>query len=695
MQGRIGSQHVLAFVCLILGVTSSWSLNSAVADTDVGNIAIVEADATILPESFDLDRMTLEFTPNVGGGYNVTAIPFTFESNTGANLGLKDNDAVQLSLGFIFRFFGVPWPTVFISANGFVNFKELSFSIDESFEAFVCGVPSIAVLSNDFNPSVIGRVLFNGLGNRAVVTWQGVPKVGTANANTFQVVLFNNGTIRMSYNGVAVKDGLVGIAKGNIDPTKCNTALGSSIDFTAGPIIGRDELSSLFIAQLFVDPANTIFIPTIPLQAITRKFYQTHADTFDQLVIITNFAQRLVGAAAVERTVHLSVDGIGSPPFDISAVYGSTGRLSSVVNMNSLASYPADPRSSATLSTLGEEVGHLWLTYALFLDDKEMPREDLLGRGGAHWSFFVDTNASFMDGNNWVDRGDGRFTSYETDARYSALDQYFMGLRTPAEVAGFFFIANPVPASSCNSLNGKTCPPAVGVTVTGTRQNVSIRQIIAAVGPRNPASGFTAENRTNVLRQAFILLTRPGALPIADDIRKWEGIRAAWIPYFAAATDNRGTVDTDLGTRNQNRPPNGTIDTPPANVTITQGQSVNFAGTGTDPEGDLPLAFMWNFGGGDPSSTQKDPGAVPFNTAGTFTVTFTVTDRLGIVDPTPDIRIITVNTRPSDDGGGSGGGCTISSGAVFDPILVGLVGLAAVLVSKSTVAYYIRYFRYL
>jgi hypothetical protein len=74
MQGRIGSQHVLAFVCLILGVTVSWSLNSAVADTDVGNIAIVEADATILPESFDLDRMTLEFTPNVEGGYNVTAI---------------------------------------------------------------------------------------------------------------------------------------------------------------------------------------------------------------------------------------------------------------------------------------------------------------------------------------------------------------------------------------------------------------------------------------------------------------------------------------------------------------------------------------------------------------------------------------------------------------------------------------------
>jgi len=88
-----------------------------------------------------------------------------------------------------------------------------------------------------------------------------------------------------------------------------------------------------------------------------------------------------------------------------------------------------------------------------------------------------------------------------------------------------------------------------------------------------------------------------------------------------------------------NYPPNGAIDIPFADVTIDVGDWVEFAGTGTDPDGDLPLSFLWNFG--DPAiadSTEEAPGPVP----GTYTVIFTVTDDLGLSDPTPATRIITV-----------------------------------------------------
>src|SRR5690606_37569191 len=37
-----------------------------------------------------------------------------------------------------------------------------------------------------------------------------------------------------------------------------------------------------------------------------------------------------------------------------------------------------------------------------------------------------------------------------------------------------------------------------------------------------------------------------------------------------------------------------------------------------------------------------DPGSVQFNSPGTFTVTFRVTDSLGLADPTPPTRTITV-----------------------------------------------------
>lgn len=78
-----------------------------------------------------------------------------------------------------------------------------------------------------------------------------------------------------------------------------------------------------------------------------------------------------------------------------------------------------------------------------------------------------------------------------------------------------------------------------------------------------------------------------------------------------------------------NRPPVATITAPAGNVTITQGQSVDFAGTGSDPDGN-PITYAWTFQGATPSTaTVADPAPVAFNTAGTFTVTFTVRDSVG------------------------------------------------------------------
>jgi hypothetical protein len=99
-------------------------------------------------------------------------------------------------------------------------------------------------------------------------------------------------------------------------------------------------------------------------------------------------------------------------------------------------------------------------------------------------------------------------------------------------------------------------------------------------------------------------------------------------------------------TESPNRAPNGVIDTPANKVTIIQGQTVRFTGSGTDPDGPLPLSFLWTFAGGAPNSTLEDPGDVTFNTVGTFTVIFTVTDAAGLSDPTPDTRTITVTPMP-------------------------------------------------
>ncbi len=93
-----------------------------------------------------------------------------------------------------------------------------------------------------------------------------------------------------------------------------------------------------------------------------------------------------------------------------------------------------------------------------------------------------------------------------------------------------------------------------------------------------------------------------------------------------------------------NNAPDGAIDAPTEDMTIDVGGSVDFAGTYSDPDGDSPQSFNWTFGpdSGIPDSDQENPGLKQFNNPGSFIVTFTVVDSLGLTDPTPDTRTITV-----------------------------------------------------
>ena len=96
--------------------------------------------------------------------------------------------------------------------------------------------------------------------------------------------------------------------------------------------------------------------------------------------------------------------------------------------------------------------------------------------------------------------------------------------------------------------------------------------------------------------------------------------------------------------------PEGVIDSPAGNVAIITGDPVSFAGTGSDPDGQTPLSFRWDFGGAAPAATEEDPGEVIFSVPGTYTITFSVTDNLGIEDPTPATRTVTVRDNQAPAG---------------------------------------------
>jgi len=91
-----------------------------------------------------------------------------------------------------------------------------------------------------------------------------------------------------------------------------------------------------------------------------------------------------------------------------------------------------------------------------------------------------------------------------------------------------------------------------------------------------------------------------------------------------------------------NQPPDGRITNPSADVTITAGQTVTFAGDGADPDGSI-ARYSWVFPGGSPGvSASPTPGAVRFSTPGTYIASLTVVDDRGENDPSPPMRTITV-----------------------------------------------------
>ncbi len=89
-------------------------------------------------------------------------------------------------------------------------------------------------------------------------------------------------------------------------------------------------------------------------------------------------------------------------------------------------------------------------------------------------------------------------------------------------------------------------------------------------------------------------------------------------------------------------PPKGSISAPATDVTISPGQSVNFAGSATDPDGPV-TSYSWIFPDGTPpSSSVPSPGLVTFNDPGTYVCSLTARDEFGVNDPSPPTRTVTV-----------------------------------------------------
>jgi hypothetical protein len=453
----------------------------------------------------------------------------SLRADLGRRLRLADDDTSEEAMASPFAFYGRQRFSVFVNSDGNLTFDSGDTGTDaRSLGRVLTGAPRVAPFFADLDPSAGGGIFVNASPDAFTVTWCEVPDYDATGKVTAQASLLSGGAVEIRIDAsTTLKDAVVALSPGATG-TFTGLDLSSAAASSAG---GSGAVGERFAAEAALD-----------LVAVSRRFYVEAADSYDQLVFWTDTRVTDSGTFAFETTVNNAVSGIGQEQVALADAYGSGGRLASLVVMDELAKYPADPGQRAngentTLSLVAHETGHRWGATLQFREPRGAVTDAWLGRQRAHWSFFCDSDASVLEGNDIEDQGGGSFRTAATVQRYGPFDLYAMGLLAESEVPPAFYVDNPSGASQ-----DRESPPRTGVSFTGTRREVSIGDVVAAMGPRNPP----ASRAPRAHRQAWVYVVSRGRAADPAAIAKLDTIRRAFEGFFLSATGGRMSVETRL-----------------------------------------------------------------------------------------------------------------------------------------------------
>lgn len=512
------------------------------ASRDIGNIAVMEEDSGIVSRRslFNLKQRTLRFSPQ-GASYRYQTLPSDYspaEQSEGTVVdGIGDDDAREFTLPFRFPFYGAAFTRIYLNSDGNLTFEGPDGSTRErSLGRLLSGVPRIAGLFLDLDPTRSGSIHVLQRPDRFVVTWLAVAEYqdfGIGSRNTMQIRLFPSGQIDIVFEDVNSVEGVTGIAPGRLaGGTNIVSFLNDASATYPGAIAERfsasEELDTVSAAQ---------------------RFFETHEDAYDYLAFYnTAGVSPGPGVVAFEVTVRNQRTGFGDSIVEAGAEYGSPRRLQAVLNMGTLNQYPVDPaaivpaRFSARdtpVTVLAHEAGHLFLAFASVREPGNPSSRPMLGRQTAHWNFTFNSEASLLEGNRIRDNGVGTSPRFETVAvteQYSPLDQYLMGLRPKEEVPPLFYVSGSTVSGFFPP------PPQIGRTFDGVRRDVTVDDLIAAEGRRTPDS--TVSQRR--FRIGVVLIVPRGTEPSAEQIAQVESYRREFESFYGRATGQRAVMDATL-----------------------------------------------------------------------------------------------------------------------------------------------------
>lgn len=206
----------------------------------------------------DLAGLTLEFAPGVAPDaytacvYPISALPTDPSGGTPLPLGDDTFLAYTLTGGKTVSLYGVNYSTMYIGSNGYITFT----AGDTAFKATLADhfrLPRVSGLFTDLNPTVGGAVSRKVLEDRVAVTYTAVVAVG-GSRNTFQIELFFDGRIALSYLSLNALNVVVGLSRGaGLPPDYYET------DLSALPACGAYPPTA-YDASLEIDHNESVLI---------------------------------------------------------------------------------------------------------------------------------------------------------------------------------------------------------------------------------------------------------------------------------------------------------------------------------------------------------------------------------------------------------------------------------------------------
>lgn len=312
-------------------------------------------------------------------------------------------------------------------------------------------------------------------------------------------------------------------------------AFEANLDLGAVPRSAETDFSSLSPFETTQPIVETFTLPTVNLTGVWERLVRERGyrdDEIDAVFVYSSFLTDMI------HQPYLAFALYANPGADGVSAHSSKAapRTPTLINMNRLGLLP-DYGTNIVM----HEFGHRWLYYFEMIEDGVRSRST--NPSGMHPAGYTHTPAAFsvrspddasaMGGASFMELPNNQFrtpSSSGWDIAFSWPELYLMGLARPEEVPGWFYIRDSDPALP------PEYHPAAGVTVTGTRVDVRLQQIVEAMGPRDPSYATSQKD----FRVLFVVLERAGQ-PLAPEVLD-PAYRLRFEDAFRRATGGRATI---------------------------------------------------------------------------------------------------------------------------------------------------------